>query len=617
MPLRNDLLNPISPDRPSGENLRYSPIYDKIKEARREDDDAPQGDWKWTRKLADWPLTIKLIGETLAAKTKDLQLTAWLAEAMLRREGVQGLREVLDVTSAYLETFWDTLYPEIEDGDAEFRAAPLVWMAERLELPIKQSPITKGRLSWLQYNEARQVGSEASAAEGGYEKQEARQQAIAEGKIPLEDWEKDFDSTPKQFYKDLEALYDATLESVERLSRICDEKFGDVSPSFRPMKTVLEEVRQTVHILLVQKLEKEPDEPAPGAEPVEEPAPEPEYTPVVTATSGAAAAAAPAKAPPAALTAEPQSWEDAVARVAAAAKYMRAQDASNPAPYLMLRGLRWGEVRASGSYIDQTKLAAPPSELRQALKKAALEGNWAEVLETAETAMAMECGRGWLDLQRYVGRACESLGYDAIRTGVIAELKALLADYPQLPEYTMMDDTATANAETLAWIQEVIPPPPPVEAVPPPAEPELESVYRYMEPEPPAESAAGEPPPPDAFELALQAARSGRTEEAIELLMREMTQEPSGRGRFNRKVQVAQLCLSTGNDAVALPILQEAAAEIERRKLEEWESREMVTQPLAMLYRCLAKSGGADEVRQKLYAAICRLDPLAAINISR
>ena len=613
MPLRNDLLNPISADNPSGESLRYAPIYDKIKEARREDDDAPQGDWKRERKLADWGLTVKLINEALATKTKDLQLVAWLAEAMLHREGVPGLREVLDLTSAYLETFWDTLYPELEDGDAEFRAAPLVWMAERLDLPIKQSPLTRGKLSWLQYEEARKVGTEADAAES-YEKQEARQQAIAEGKIPLEQWDKDFAETPKQFYKDLQAVHDLALESVAHLSQVCDEKFGDVSPSFRPLKNVLEEVRQTVHILLVKKLEQDPDEPAAVVEAeVEEAPPEPEFAPV--ASTPAAAAAAPARAPAGRLTAEPQSWEDAVARVVSAAKYMRAQDASNPAPYLVLRGLRWGELRASGTDIDQTRLGAPSSEIRQALKKAALEANWAEVLETAETAMGMECGRGWLDLQRYAGRACESLGYDSVRSAVVAELKALLADYPQLPEFTMMDDTATANAETMAWIQEVIPP---VEAAPsaPEPEPEVESAYRYVEHEPEAQGAS-EPAPPDAFELAVQATRSGRIDEAIELLMREMIQEPSGRGRFQRKVQVAQLCLTTGNDAVALPLLQEAAGEIERRNLEEWETREMVAQPLAMLYRCLAKRDGAAEMREKLYASICRLDPLAAIHIAR
>ncbi len=610
MPLRNDLLNPISPDNPAGENLRYAPVYDKIKEARREDDDAPQGDWKFERKQADWALTIKLIGEALATKSKDLQLAAWLAEAMLRREGVTGLRETLDLIRGLVENFWDGLYPEIEDGDAEFRAAPLQWLGDRLELPVKRSPITKGGLNWLQFGESKKVGSEADA--DTYEKQETRQQAIKEGKLTVEDWQKDFDATPKQFYVDLEATFDGALESLNQLSQICDEKFGDVSPSFRSLQNALEEVRQTVHILLVQKREKEPDIAVTPPPAEVEVAPEPAYEPGAPAAFASGVAATPvlARTPGASVSAVPQSWEDACERVAAAAKYMREQDPYSPAPYLLLRGVRWGELRAAGTTIDPTKLSAPPTEIRQNLKTAALDANWAEVLEIAETAMAMECGRGWLDLQRYVARACESMGnyYDPIRTAIISEVKGLLADYPQLPELTMMDDTPTANAETVAWIKEAATPPPP-------AEPEPEPVYRYAEPEP--EAAAGVPAPPDPFELALQAARSGRAQEGIELLMREMMQEPSGRGRFQRKVQVAQLCLSTGNDAIALPILQEAAAEIERRKLEDWETRETVAHPLAMLYRCLAKSDGAAEERQRLYSVICRLDPLAAMNIGK
>src|ERR1035438_2233742 len=105
MPLRKDLLNPISAGKPSGESLRYAAVYDKIKEARREDADAPQGEYKCERKVSDWPLTIKLIGDALANQSKDVQLAAWLAEAILRREGAAGPREELDLIRGYLENF--------------------------------------------------------------------------------------------------------------------------------------------------------------------------------------------------------------------------------------------------------------------------------------------------------------------------------------------------------------------------------------------------------------------------------------------------------------------------------------------------------------------------------
>jgi type VI secretion system protein ImpA len=602
MPLRTDLLNPISAEKPAGENLRYAPVFDKIKEARREDDDAPQGDWTRERKVADWPLAVKLISEALATKTKDLQLAAWLAEAMLNREGVAGLREVLELIRGYLENFWDGLYPELDEGDAEYRAAPLQWIGDRLEKPMKRAALTRGGLNWFQYKESRSVGTEEAADTD--ERQRARLDAIAEGKIPQETFDKDFESTPKKFYVALLATFDATQETMTSLGELCDAKFGDVSPSFSTLNRVLDEVRQTVYILLQAKREKEPDEPVPASEPE----PEVEAEAAVEESGTAGAAAAPARARrSAAPSAEPVDRDDAIARVVVVAKFMRQQDPYGPAPYLMLRGLRWGELRAGGTVVDQTMLAAPPSEARQSLKRLGLEGNWTEVLETAETVMGMDCGRGWLDLQRYVGRACYELGsyYDPIRTAVISAVRALLADYPQLPDLTMMDDTPTANAETHAWLKE---------NVLTTASAQLEHASSYQ----PADGTGpepGSPAPPDTFDLAMQAARSGRAQEGIEMLMREMLQERSGRARFQRKVQLTQLCVSTGHEAVAFPILQELAAEIDRRKLEDWECADVLAQPLALLYRCLVKNDVNGDERQKLYSWICRLDPLQAMRI--
>jgi type VI secretion system protein ImpA len=608
MPLRNDLLNPIAGENPAGENLKYAPVYDKIKEARRQDDDAPQGEWTHERKLADYPLAIKLISETLATKTKDLQLAAWLAEATLIREGVPALREVLDLVRGMLESFWDGLYPEIDDGDAEFRAAPLQWIGDRLEIPLKQCRLTKKGLNWLQYKESRAVGTEEAADTDA--KREARQKAIAEGKLTQEEFDSDFDSTPKQFYVDLLAAYDGTLESIEALSSLCDEKFGDVAPSFSKLKTALEEVRQTVKTLLQRKREKEPD--APVAEAVTEAEPEPELETVAEPVSAGGAAAAPAraKAKAGALSLEPVDKEDAIARIVGAAKYLRAQDAYTPAPYLLLRGLRWGELRAAGSDIDQTMLAAPATEMRQNLKKLSLESNWSELLENCETAMGMECGRGWLDLQRYSARACYEMGsyYEPIRQAVISSLRALLADYPRLLEMTLMDDTPTANGETQAWLKE--------EVLSKPAATPAEPAYVAPSFPPSAAASGATEAPPDTFELAMKEARAGRPQAGIEMLMREMMQEHSGRARFLRKSQLAQLCAITGHAAIAYPILQEMAAEIERRRLEDWEEADMIAQPLALLYKCMDKNAGPEE-RQKLYSWICRLDPLQALSVSK
>jgi len=73
MPLREDLLTPIPGENPSGIDLRHDTkllIHDKIKEARRQDDDLAQGAWQSERKTANFPLVVKLAQDALATVYK-------------------------------------------------------------------------------------------------------------------------------------------------------------------------------------------------------------------------------------------------------------------------------------------------------------------------------------------------------------------------------------------------------------------------------------------------------------------------------------------------------------------------------------------------------------------
>ena len=110
MALRNDLLEPVTGENPSGPSLRYERVYDQIKEARVEEDDGfPAGDWQRPAKKADFNLVIKLAGDALATRTKDLQLLAWLTEAHVKREGITLLPPCLSLFLAMQEQFWETL----------------------------------------------------------------------------------------------------------------------------------------------------------------------------------------------------------------------------------------------------------------------------------------------------------------------------------------------------------------------------------------------------------------------------------------------------------------------------------------------------------------------------
>lgn len=622
MPLRDDLLNPIPGPNPSGANLRYAPVYDKIKEARREDDDAPQGEWRRERKTADWNLVIKLAGEAIATQSKDLQLAAWLAEALLKKEGFGGLLAGLLLLRGLLENFWDTLYPEAEDGDLEMRAAPLDWAGTKLDDAVRKTPLTRSGLNFFHFKESRSVGYEADA-EASESKREQRDTAVQEGKITGEEFDAAFGSTPAEFYQQATEDLRDSLEALDALAELCESKFGEFAPGFSRLKSALEEVRHTANGLLRTKREQsgEPDDSAPAEEPGEtvSAGAGPEYEPQPVAAYGqtSAAAAAPARAKRKAVAGlAPADAEEAAERLAAVARYLREQDASNPAPYLILRGYRWGELRAGGSSPDASLFEAPSGEVRQQLKRASGESNWAEVIELGEAAMGQACGRAWLDLQRYVVSACDELGYYPVSAAIGSGLKALLADYPELPSWTLLDDTATANAQTQAWLKQFQAQGAVVGTLAAGSLAAETLPAAALLDEPAHEADSGEPKPPDAFELAMDAARSGNTDQAIEILAGDIARQGSGRARFQRKLQLAQLCLSMGQENVALPILEELAARIDEHKLEDWESPDVVAHPLALLYRCLGKEEADAQLRRKLYAKICRLDPVQALKVT-
>lgn len=599
MPLRGDLLNPLPGPSPAGADLRYDPVYDKIKEARLEDDGTPLGDWQRPRKTADYALVIKLAGDALATRSKDLQLAAWLTEAQLHREGFGGLRSGLGLLHTLLMEFWDDLYPPLEDGDPELRAAPLAWVGLTLGSPVRSVPLNRSGHDYYKFKESRTVGYEAEASKDPKQLQ-ARQQAIDEGKLPAEDFDKGFESTPKSWYKEQAADLAGCVQALAALDRASREKFGDAAPDFRRLEQSLSEVQRVVGQLLGKKLEVDPDPP--------EPAP-----PVAGAASGngdsmsgRAGVAADVDDGGGRLTsAEAVDLEDATARAIAAARFLRHTHPLNPASYLLLRGFRWGELRANGSTPDPRLLEAPSTQVRTHLKGLLLQANWAQLLEAAEGVMATAAGRGWLDLQRYAITACEGLGsdFDAVARAIRGELRALLADVPGLGTMTLMDDMPTANQETRQWLKEQG-----LSAAGPPSGPGIDEI-------------PGASMETDVLDRAMVEVRAGRPQRGIELLMAQLAREKSPRARFLRRTQVARIMVDSGLETVAVPILLELLEMIKTHQLAEWEAGELVAEPMALLYRCMDKvpadPGTGEHTRATLYPRICSLDPLQALSLKQ
>ncbi len=191
-----DLLDPIRPDQPAGESLRWLPEWDRIREARQSDDSLPKGKWERREaKSANWRLTRELAAAMLRTRSKDLQLAMWLTEADIHLDGFKGLASGLCTTRELLGRFWDAgLFPEMEDGP-EDRKGPLEWLNGKLSDAILSIPITccatlDTDYSLINLRDARVIGSEAQYKdeEGEVDPQKKREydKAVAEGKISLD-----------------------------------------------------------------------------------------------------------------------------------------------------------------------------------------------------------------------------------------------------------------------------------------------------------------------------------------------------------------------------------------------------------------------------------------------
>jgi type VI secretion system protein ImpA len=674
MPLRADLLTPIPGDNPSGANLRYDPVIDKIKEARREDIDAPQGAWKTALKTADYGVVVKLAGEVIATRSKDLQVAVWLMEAHVRREGLPVAGACFKFIHELLEQFWDTLYPEIEDGDVELRAGPLEWLGQKLDLPVRQAPITTNGYSYLAYKESRIIGYEADA-QGSYDKMEIRNARIAEGKLTAEQFDEAVDATPMGFYGATLGSVNEAITEIQNLLEFCDERMGDEAPGFTTTRKALEDVAQLLELFLRKKggaveVPAAADDEATdyGLDDVSfsfaEPPPrttEDDSAPADTQETASDGATGEAYA-------EPQSEADVVTQLVAIAKYLRTADAQDISPYLITRAYHWGKLRNGSPPVRQDALEPPPTELRVKLKKLFLSNDWGSLLTEVEDSLGLPCAGPWLDLHRYAVLALEQQGMTPIAGAIKTELRGLLQDLPDLQAATLLDDTPTANAETQSWLSsEVAATPAAGDAAPADdtssdlsasldesattddtssdgsfgdsssddtsaaSEPEAETteapaevtafdfpaldenppIVEVVEPEPDLT-----PEDQDVFAVAVKTLQNGDAANGLKMLTDKLATERSNRGRFRRRTQIAHLLLSGGRPKVARPLLDQLASEIEERKLDEWEDGSVVAYPLELLLRCLPADSSQEERKTELYTRLCKLDPVRAMSIS-
>jgi type VI secretion system protein ImpA len=126
------LIGPISPDQPCGENLEDTPVlaaFDALRlfgqsrspEAPPDPDDTEKERGR-DKPPPDWG-QIKASAYEALDRSKDLRVLTLLGAAVLRTDGLPAFCATLGVASTWLESYWDGVYPVIdEDGIARRNA---------------------------------------------------------------------------------------------------------------------------------------------------------------------------------------------------------------------------------------------------------------------------------------------------------------------------------------------------------------------------------------------------------------------------------------------------------------------------------------------------------------
>ena len=502
---------------------------------------------------------VDLCQDILVNKSKDLRIAGYLCQALLHQKGFAGLEEGLKSYHVLLEEFWDKgLYPERETGR------------------------TKG-VVLLDKNLSRDIQAQDRESKNFY--------------IPVKP-------------TDADALEEAK-QTAEAIKAILSEKFPDQPISMDSLVIAVNGRIRAAGALL-----KKPEQPA-AAQP----------TSAKEAAEGEQAKEKPA-------VSEIKTDLDAAKAVVKVANFLLQKDRKNVVPYRLLRSTLWymlplfnPEPNSSGKRATQY---LPPSG-KAKLEKLLEDEDWESLVTECEAAFVerFEAGSGGcfcLDIQRFLSIALRELmnkseeggdtgakgAYEAVHKVILQETAMLVERFPWVTELFYSDGTSFVGAQTKNWIEKSVKP---VFG----ATPAYAGGKKTI-------TAGGESPEDskisEDFNKATDMLSRQKWGDALDLMQNGIDAEPTCKGRFQRRLNLASLCLDAGQPSMARPLLEQLDEEIKRFSLDQWEPG-LCLQVWNNLKRCYqellsqrASNGFYQEKVDGLFEKICRLDIRAAMPSS-
>jgi type VI secretion system protein ImpA len=244
------LLAPIAGDNPAGADLRAdsSPtsVYYKLKDARfgaraqERDLDAAA---EVTELLPEWRTILETAPKVIAEQAKDLEVAAWLIEALVRRYGFGGLRDGFNLARGLVENFWEHLYPLPDEDGIATKVAPLTALNGEgadgtLIQPIRKVYLTEGMdpgpfAAW-HYEQARKLAGVAG--------DDARAWHLSAGAVTMDQIKVSQKATSPKFFLDLVEDIQQCQEAYASMTAALDKACGQDAPPASAIREGLEKV---------------------------------------------------------------------------------------------------------------------------------------------------------------------------------------------------------------------------------------------------------------------------------------------------------------------------------------------------------------------------------------
>lgn len=271
------IIAPIPGENPAGVDIRadgvtsdFRAIKDAREEARRLErqadnaagDDAQAADMAQgagsTASLPCWRTVRDLSQKLLQTQSKDLAVAAFMIEALLRTDGLVGLRWGFEVTRRLVDEFWDKLYPLPDEDGIATRTLPIQRLnggeSEGLLVgPLARVPITEGTSAgpyaiW-QYRQSTKLATYPD---------KDRENRIKRGAVTPEKFKTAMNETSTEFCRSLVQELTACQAEFKALVTSLDARCGKDSPGSTAIAEALDSCLTEVKNLYKDRLPAEP-----------------------------------------------------------------------------------------------------------------------------------------------------------------------------------------------------------------------------------------------------------------------------------------------------------------------------------------------------------------------